>query len=79
MILSTVPHRMLSNPKCRLNRENPDSTFCTPMEGINDVTSLYVDVYPAAWRIETVNDEIHRGFEYVRSELDVARHIEMTH
>ena len=49
------------------------------MEGFNDATSLYVNAYPAAWRIETVNDEIHRGFEYVRSELDITQYIEMTH
>ena len=44
------------------------------MEGLNDATPLYVAAYPAAWRIEAVNDGIHRGYEYVRSELDVTRH-----
>ena len=79
MILSTVPHRIPSNPECRLNRENLGSTFCAPIKGIDDATSRYVNAYPAAWRIETVNDEIHRGFEHVRSELYVARDIETTY
>ncbi|KAF9642075.1 hypothetical protein BDM02DRAFT_2708081 [Thelephora ganbajun] len=38
--------------------------FCTPMEGLNDATPLYVNAYPVAWRVETVNDGIHSGFEY---------------
>jgi len=36
------------------------------MEGLNDATSLYVNAYPAAWRIEVLNDGIYRGFEYIR-------------
>ena len=40
------------------------------MGGLNDGTPLYVAAYPAAWRIETINDDVlHRGFEYIRSEL----------
>ena len=38
------------------------------MEGLNDGTPLFVAAYPVAWRIETVNDEKHRGFEYVQSD-----------
>ena len=41
------------------------------MEGLNDATALYVNAYPTAWRIETIDEGIHRGFEYVRSELSV--------
>ena len=44
------------------------------MEGLNDAALLYVTGYPAAWRIEVTNEEIHRGFEYVRSELVITRH-----
>lgn len=36
------------------------------MEGFNDGTPIHVSVYPAAWRIEVVDNEPHRGFEYVR-------------
>ncbi|KAF9649752.1 hypothetical protein BDM02DRAFT_1746022 [Thelephora ganbajun] len=36
------------------------------MKGLNDATPLYVNAYPVAWRVETVNDDIHSGFEYVR-------------
>ena len=39
--------------------------FCNPMEGINNGTPLFVTAYPVAWRVEIVNDEIHRGDEYV--------------
>lgn len=49
------------------------------MEGLNNSTSLYVNAYPVAWRIETVNDDTYRGFEYVQSELDIIRHTEMAH
>ena len=45
--------------------------FCTPVQGLKEGTPLYVAAYPAAWKIEVVDDEIHRGFEYVRSEPDV--------
>jgi len=44
------------------------------MEGVNDGTQLYVAAYPIAWRIEVVDDDEHRGFEYIRSGLDV-KHI----
>lgn len=43
----------------------PDQ-FCTPMNGVNGGTPLYVNAYPVAWRIETVEDGIHHGYEYVR-------------
>lgn len=41
--------------------------FCTPMNGLNDGVALFVNAYPTAWRIEIVNDDVHRGYEYVRS------------
>ena len=43
------------------------------MEGLDDGTALYVAAYPVAWRIELVDDDAHRGFEYARWELDVTR------
>ena len=36
------------------------------MEGMGDESILSVAAYPVAWRIEVVNDDAHRGFEYVR-------------
>ena len=45
------------------------------MEGLGDGSLLRVAAYPVAWRIEVVNDDDHRGFEYIRSELHVAQHI----
>jgi len=49
----------------RVEPGKPDQ-FCNPMEGINDGTQLYVAAYPIAWRIEVVDDDEHRGFEYIR-------------
>ena len=37
------------------------------MVGLEDGNPISVSTYPAAWRIEVVNDDIYRGFEYVRS------------
>jgi len=36
------------------------------MEGLGNGTALSVAAYPVAWRVEVVNDDKHRGFEYVR-------------
>ena len=36
------------------------------MEGLSNGTPLFVAAYPVAWRIEVVNDDRHRGFEYAR-------------
>ena len=49
------------------------------MEGLNNGNQLYVTAYPAAWRIEIADEGLLRGFEYVRSELDVTRQIEVAH
>jgi len=38
------------------------------MAGLENNRPLSVSAYPVAWRIEIVDDDIHRGFEYVRSE-----------
>ena len=38
------------------------------MAGLENGRLLSVSAYPVAWRIEIVDDDIHRGFEYVRSE-----------
>jgi len=40
--------------------------FCTAIEGLDSGKPLCVNTYPTAWRIETVEDRIHRGYEYVR-------------
>jgi len=40
--------------------------FCTPVNGIKPGTALCVAAYPVAWRVETVDDGDHRGFEYIR-------------
>jgi hypothetical protein len=40
------------------------------MVGLTNASPLSVSPYPTAWKIEMVNDGIHRGFEYVRSEHD---------
>jgi len=50
------------------------------MEGMGDERILSVAAYPVpAWRIEVLNDSAHRGFEYVRCELDVARRTKTAH
>ena len=41
------------------------------MAGLDNGSPLSVSAYPVAWRIEIVNDNIHRGFEYIRSEHEV--------
>ena len=53
--------------------------FCAPLEGVNDGDPLYVGAYPVAWRIEVVDDDKHRDFEYVRWGLDVTRPIGAIH
>ena len=51
--------------------------FCTPMVEVgNDSNAecrLCVAAYPVAWRVEVVNDDIHRGYEYIRSEHNFTR------
>lgn len=43
--------------------------FCTPLDGLQDGTTLRVGAYPVAWRVEIVDDDDkHRGFGYVRSD-----------
>ena len=49
------------------------------MAGVTNGCSLSVSAYPGAWRIEVVDDEVHRGFEYVRLEHDIARPTESAH
>jgi len=38
------------------------------MTGLVNGSQLSVSAYPVAWRVEVVDEDIHRGFEYVRSE-----------
>ena len=42
----------------------PDQ-FCTMKDEVKKAP-LFVTAYPAAWRVEIVDDVNHRGFEYVR-------------
>ena len=46
------------------------------MEGLKNLTPIYVAAYLVAWRIEIVNDEKHRDFEYIRSELHLTQYTE---
>ena len=48
------------------------------MDGVENYP-LSVAPYPVAWRVEIVDDIKHRGFEYVRSGLDLTRHIGAVH
>jgi len=45
--------------------EKPDQ-FCNPMEGLDNRTPIFVSPYPAAWKAEVVDEDKHRGFEYIR-------------
>ena len=47
--------------------------------GLENGSPLSVSGYPVAWRVEVVNDDIHRGFEYVRSEHHVTHPTGMVH
>ena len=38
------------------------------MVGLENRSPLSVSSYAVTWRIEVVDDDIHRGYEYVRSE-----------
>jgi len=49
------------------------------MEGLEKGALLHVSAYSVAWRIEIVNDDIHRGFGYVRSGLGVTQHTRVVH
>ena len=44
--------------------------------GLSDGTSLHVTEYPAAWRVEVINDGLNRGFRW---EPDIIRRREMVH
>jgi len=48
----------------RVEPDKPDQ-YCAPLEGIQGGTPLFVGTYPVAWRIEVVDDDKHRGFDYV--------------
>ena len=40
--------------------------FCIMLTGLGDDCIVSVAPFSVAWRVETVNDERHRGCEYVR-------------
>ncbi|KAF9781767.1 hypothetical protein BJ322DRAFT_243236 [Thelephora terrestris] len=48
----------------RVEPGKPDQ-FCTMKDEVQKAP-LFVTAYPAAWRVEIVDDINHRGFEYVR-------------
>ena len=45
------------------------------MVNLGNDCPLAVATYPVAWRVEVVNDDVHRGYEYIRSEHNVTRPI----
>jgi len=49
------------------------------MVGLGNDKPISVSAYPVAWRIEVVNDDIFRGFEYVRSEHHLTCRAVMSH
>ena len=49
----------------------PDQ-FCVPTVEHDDLYQIFVAAYPVAWRVEVVNDQRYRGFEYIRSGLDIS-------
>ncbi|KAF9781759.1 hypothetical protein BJ322DRAFT_243044 [Thelephora terrestris] len=40
--------------------------YCTMLEGLSNRSTVAVSPYPAAWRVQIVDDETHKGFEYIR-------------
>ena len=44
-----------------------------------DDAPVSVAPYPVAWRVEVVDDDNHRGFEYVRLGLGVTQSHRMVH
>ena len=54
-------------PQTQVEPGKPEQ-FCTALEGIENHKTLRVSAYPAAWRVKIVDDDNHRGFEYVRSD-----------
>ena len=49
------------------------------MQGLGINTTLYVTPYPSAWRIQLADNDIYRGFEYVRCVLNVLHHNGVAH
>ena len=49
------------------------------MQGLGINTTLYVTPYPSAWRIQLADNDIYRGFEYVRWVLNVLHHNGVAH
>ena len=41
------------------------------MKSLDNGKPLHVTEYPAAWRVEVINDGLHRGFEYLRWEPEL--------
>jgi len=48
------------------------------MEGLDQSAPIFVAPYPIAWRVEVVEDDKHRGFEYIRL-VEVAQRIGVFH
>ena len=58
---------MSKQRRVEIDPGNPEQ-FCTPLNGLKNGTALCVSGYPTAWRIGVVDEEMHRGFGYVRSD-----------
>ena len=69
--LTTQPDPFSYVERCEQVEPGKPEQFFAPREGLDNGAPLIVTGYPVAWRVEVVDDEIHRGYEYVRSELGV--------
>ena len=76
VVYHNLCHRMLNVKQVEPGKPE---RFCAPMDSVANGCTLYTTAYPVAWRIEIVDDDAHRGFEYVRSEHDIARPIRTAH
>ena len=40
--------------------------YCMMIDGLGDETSISVSAFPVPWRVDVVNEERYRGYDYVR-------------
>ena len=66
-IFSTISATVCEHHRVQFGPGEPER-FCTPLNGLQNGTTLCVGGYPVAWRVETVDDDDYRGFGYVRSD-----------
>jgi hypothetical protein len=68
------PHGMSAEDHQTWVEPRKPEQFCTPREKLGDSpVSVTAYRYPAVLRVEVVDDDKHRGFEYVRLGLGVTR------